>query len=599
MKIMNKRQLLKLFLVMQIFLINKFIFADGIASTPFPLEDINTGARAVGFAGAFTAISDDATSIYYNPAGLANLKKIEIDAAYYKWFMDTFLSYACFNVPIGSGSIGGMFLYTSYGKFDLIDEKGIFLNTSVEPLNLKGAIGYGFPLGSIFSFGLGLKLNSFIIEDYNKTSFLLDLGLRTNINDFIFLGLAVQNIGFEENNLNNIKAGLGINIFNIQGNKWSFEFDTKYSMIYGLSYSLGTELQLFKLLALRGGYNIDKSNDILGNLSGVSFGAGITIEKLSVDYAFSMRGDLGTTHLIGLKFFYETAEEKEKSTYRKLTEFLAYQDFKDGEDAFNAGNYKKALAIWEEVKAMMPDFEGIDEAILKVKNIIKAGGKLENIDKLFNEGMAYYEKFDFDNAVKKWSQVKKLMPNYKDIDVWLKDANDLKKGGKMSRDAEKYFREGLKYYNNCDYIKAIASWQKGLEKDPNNKKINQYIERAKVKQQEISNGILKAKADIANDATVIEGIKNLRQISNVCPAYNDAIEILATLKGLINAKTKEYYLKGIEKYTEGNLEAAILYWNNIEKLDPKSEYIYKVRRYITDARNKQKAVLGIEKRNKK
>jgi len=100
-------------------------------------------------------------------------------------------------------------------------------------------------------------------------------------------------------------------------------------------------------------------------------------------------------------------------------------------------------------------------------------------------------------------------------------------------------------------------------------------------------------------ATFIEGIKNLRQISNVCPAYNDAIEILATLKGLINAKTKEYYLKGIEKYTEGNLEAAILYWNNIEKLDPKSEYIYKVRRYITDARNKQKAVLGIEKRNKK
>jgi tetratricopeptide (TPR) repeat protein len=307
---------------------------------------------------------------------------------------------------------------------------------------------------------------------------------------------------------------------------------------------MGTELQLFKVFALRAGYNIDNENNILGGISGLSFGAGITIEKLSIDYAFSSRGDLGMTHLIGLKFIYEGAEEREKNTYQKLTEFLAYQNYKDGEEAFNAGNYKRALVYWEEVKAMMPGYEGIDEAIEKVSNIIKRGGSLANIDKIFNQGMAYYEKFDFNNAVKKWEEVKRIMPNYKDIDIWLNDAKDLQKSGKMSREAEKYFRQGLKHYNNCDYIKAIAEWQTGLSKDPKNKKINQYIERAKIKQQEIANGILKAKADIANDSTVIDGIKRLREISNVCPAYNDATEILATLKSLINLKTKEYYLKG-------------------------------------------------------
>ncbi len=595
---MKNKNVIKIFLIVHIIFFNSFILALQMESIDFPLENINIGARATGLGGAFTAISDDATAIYYNPAGLSHLKMIEINAFYDKWFMDTFLSYFCLGIPAGAGSIGAMFLYTSYGKFEGLDEHGMPSNITLEPFSLKGALGYGFPLGNIFSLGFSAKFDSFILDDYNKSTLLFDIGLKTDTKNFLFVGFTAQNISYENINNLNLKAGIGINIFNNKENSFTLEFDIKDSLLYGFSYVIGTEIKLFKLLSIRGGYNINQTNSILGNMTGLSAGVGFTIEKLSVDYAYSMRGDLGSTHLIGVKFFYESPEEKEKSTYRKLTEFLAYQSFKDGEDAFNAGNYKRALAYWEEVKAMMPDYEGIDEAIIKAKNIIKAGGKLENIEKLFNQGMTYYEKFDFDNAVKKWQEVKKIMPNYKDIDVWLKDAVDLKKGGKMSREAEKYFREGLKHYNNCDYLKAIGSWEKGLVKDPKNKKIEQYIDRAKIKQQEIANGILKAKADVANDATIIEGVKRLREISNVCPAYNDAIEILATLKSLINSKTKEYYLKGIEKYTEGNMEAAIVYWNNIEKLDPKSEYLNKVRRYITDARNKQKAILGIEKKKK-
>ncbi|GEM_PF-1488669 len=595
---MKNKILRKIFLIFQIILFNSFIFALQMESIDSTLENINIGARAAALGGAFTAISDDATAIYYNPAGLSYLRIIEINAFYDKWFMDTFLSYACFGFPIGSGSIGAMFLYTSYGKFEGLDEYGMSSNITLEPFSLKGALGYGFPIGNEFSLGFSVKFDSFVLDNYNKSTLLFDVGVKTDIKKFFFMGFTAQNISYENINNLNLKAGIGINIFNNKENSLTIEFDIKDSLLYGFSNAIGIEIKLFKMLSIRGGYNINDSNSILGNMAGLSAGVGFTIEKLSVDYAFSMRGDLGSTHLIGIKFFYESSEEKEKRTYKKLTEFLAYQSFKDGEDAFNAGNYKRALAYWEEVKTMMPDYEGIDVAIMKAKNIIKAGGKLENIEKIFNLGMAYYEKFDFDNAVKKWREVKKIMPNYKDIDVWLKDALELKKGGQMSKKAEKYFREGLKYYNNCDYLKAIVSWEKGLEKDPKNKKIKQYIERAKVKQQEIANGILKAKADVANDATVIEGVKRLREISNVCPAYNDAIEILATLKSLINLKTKEYYLKGIEKYTEGNMEAAIVYWNNIEKLDPKSNYLNKVRRYITDARNKQKAILGIEKKRK-
>ncbi len=40
-------------------------------------NDAGVGARAMGMGGAYTAISDDASAIYYNPAGLAQMRRIE------------------------------------------------------------------------------------------------------------------------------------------------------------------------------------------------------------------------------------------------------------------------------------------------------------------------------------------------------------------------------------------------------------------------------------------------------------------------------------------------------------------------------------------
>jgi hypothetical protein len=40
-------------------------------------NDAGVGARAMGMGGAYTAVSDDAAAIYYNPAGLAQMRRIE------------------------------------------------------------------------------------------------------------------------------------------------------------------------------------------------------------------------------------------------------------------------------------------------------------------------------------------------------------------------------------------------------------------------------------------------------------------------------------------------------------------------------------------
>src|ERR1041385_7470254 len=45
-------------------------------------EDLGTSARVTGMSNAFTAVADDAYSIYYNPAGLATLDRPEFATTY-------------------------------------------------------------------------------------------------------------------------------------------------------------------------------------------------------------------------------------------------------------------------------------------------------------------------------------------------------------------------------------------------------------------------------------------------------------------------------------------------------------------------------------
>lgn len=75
-----KRKIVITFIVIFVcFSFNNYVFA-----APFGM----LGARAMGMGGAFTAMSDDLTSVYWNPAGLGFLNTIDISMPYGKFSRD-------------------------------------------------------------------------------------------------------------------------------------------------------------------------------------------------------------------------------------------------------------------------------------------------------------------------------------------------------------------------------------------------------------------------------------------------------------------------------------------------------------------------------
>jgi len=302
---MKKTILLILLILGLCFLTFNLCFA-GAGTKGGEFLKIGVGERAIGMGGAFCSIADNVTAVYWNPAGLAQLKMRELSAMHLQYLVGVKSEYLGYAQPIGQGTLAGQISFL-HSRSERRDDKG---NTIGGFWDYEGilTLGYGRWLNSVLSLGINLKTIYTRFDTDEASGIAFDIGClyKTPI-EGLGIGIVLQNIetGLKytdqsESMALNFKIGTSYRfgrslIFSSDadtfGNKINFRFGSEYTFIPVWKWGLR--------IAARVGYKTATISD-LGALSGLSAGMGLGWKAYGMDYAWVPYGDLGNTHRISL-----------------------------------------------------------------------------------------------------------------------------------------------------------------------------------------------------------------------------------------------------------------------------------------------------------
>lgn len=177
------------------------IFAGGfskVGTAAAQFLKIGVGARAMGMGGSFTAIANDVSTIYWNPAGIANLNRTSISFTHSQWFADISHDFAGVVMPISTSdfiAVHATTLNTGEQEVTTVanpDGTGIFYDVR----DLAIGLSYSRQLTDRFSVGLTAKYVMQSLYNVQASSFTLDIGsyLKTGFHNLV-IGMAISNFG--------------------------------------------------------------------------------------------------------------------------------------------------------------------------------------------------------------------------------------------------------------------------------------------------------------------------------------------------------------------------------------------------------------------
>ncbi|MGB7062107.1 MAG: PorV/PorQ family protein [Candidatus Zixiibacteriota bacterium] len=264
---------------------------------------LGLGGRAVAMGGAFVGLADDASAIYWNPAGLASVSGTELSFMHLAWLQDIAYEYLAMAQPVKKrGVVGFSISYLHMDKLQGRDQYGE-PTSDFSASDMAITLGFGREITSGLLVGGSIKGIDERIEDRNAYGLAFDLGClyQTPVQN-LFLGGVVQNwggdIAFVEESFGlptvfklgaSYRRSLAGNPANL-GVDVSFPADDKTCLHSGIEY-------VYKnTMAGRIGY---KDGSGSRDAPGLSFGLGLLTTKnqiYKIDYAFVPQGVLGNSH---------------------------------------------------------------------------------------------------------------------------------------------------------------------------------------------------------------------------------------------------------------------------------------------------------------
>lgn len=297
-----------------------------IASSSGQFLKLGADARAQGMGEAVRSVAEDASSAYWNPAGLAGLRARHASITHGAYYQDVFYDFVAYAHPIRSplagrrerelrsnqlGAIAVGLFYLNAGEIKALDNTGAETGERFTPQDVAVMAAWGLALTRVLDFGIGGKYVSSRIQRSAATGS-FDLGARLRLRPFEIpytVSLGVHNLGGKLRFIERedplplmLTVGQSVRPFKDLTLAWDMvaprDNDPYPALGAEYRFSLYPEL----VPALRIGYQNRPSGGDLEGLAGMSVGGGLTVNRFTVDYSWVPFGSLGDTHRFTLNY---------------------------------------------------------------------------------------------------------------------------------------------------------------------------------------------------------------------------------------------------------------------------------------------------------
>lgn len=294
---------------------------------------IPVGARAEAMSGAFIGLTDDASSVFWNPAGIVKINNVQAHFSYMSWF-DLF-DFNAASIVYNAGELGSFaasMISLSTNKMEI---------TTVEQPNGTGryfdygdvALGVSYAKYLTDRFNVGITVKFINQSLYNETArgFAFDIGTQYKL-DFqnITIAMCMSNFGADlkydgpdldftyrvDNNYPTsrlvpsrlsteeyplplgFQVGIGFDVFEYDFMKMKGAIDVTHPNDNAERAHFGTEFSFFDRFFVRGGYkyNYDDQDFTFGAGANVPLGS----TAIYFDYAYSLYDILPSVHRISV-----------------------------------------------------------------------------------------------------------------------------------------------------------------------------------------------------------------------------------------------------------------------------------------------------------